>query len=43
VDVKIMLKRILKKCDEDMDWIHLAEDRDQSHFLTKAGMNLQVP
>jgi hypothetical protein len=28
VDGKITLKRIFKKRDEGMDWIHLAQDRD---------------
>jgi hypothetical protein len=27
----------------DMDWIHLAEDRDQWRTLVNLVMNLQVP
>jgi hypothetical protein len=27
----------------DMDWIHLAEDRDQWRVLLNVVMNLQVP
>jgi hypothetical protein len=29
VDGRIILKRILKECDGDMDWIELAQDRDR--------------
>jgi hypothetical protein len=28
-DGRIILKRILKKWDGDMDWIHLAQNRDR--------------
>ena len=29
VDVRVILKLILKKQDKNVDWIHLAEDKDQ--------------
>jgi hypothetical protein len=28
---------------EDLDWIHVAQDRDQCHSLVSAVMNLRVP
>jgi hypothetical protein len=42
VDGKILLERILGKYD-GVDWIHLAEDRDQWRILKNTVMNLRVP
>jgi hypothetical protein len=34
----------LKVCRvEDVDWIHLAEDRDQWHVVVNTVMNLWIP
>jgi len=43
VDGKIILKRIFRKWDGDMDWIELAQDRDRWRALVNAVMNLRVP
>jgi hypothetical protein len=42
VDGRIILKW-MKKWDESMDWIELAQDRDRWRPLVNAVMNLQVP
>jgi hypothetical protein len=38
-----MLKSILEKEDEGMDWIHLAQGRDKRRALVNMVMNLRVP
>jgi len=43
VDVTIILKWILKKLDEGMEWIELALVRNRRRFLVNAVMNLRVP
>jgi len=42
VDGNIILEWILGKRGEDMDWMHLAQARDQSLVLVDTVMNLQV-
>jgi hypothetical protein len=42
VDGRIILRWILKKCDESMDWIELAQDRDRWRAVVNAVMNLRV-
>jgi hypothetical protein len=42
VDGRIILKWVLQKWDEDMDYIHLAEDRYRWRALVNAVMNLRV-
>jgi hypothetical protein len=37
-----ILKRILKKY-EGVDWIHLAQDRDQWRAVVKTVMNVRIP
>jgi hypothetical protein len=39
-NIKVDLKEI---CWEGVDWIHLAEDRDQLCAFVNTVMNLQVP
>jgi hypothetical protein len=39
-DIKMDLKKIVWDC---MDWIHLAEDRDQWRALVNTVMNHRVP
>jgi hypothetical protein len=39
---RIILKRILKKCDLGMGWIDLYQDRDRWWALVIAVMNLRV-
>jgi hypothetical protein len=41
IDGRIILK--WKKWDGGMDWIELAQDRDQWRALLSAVMNLRVP
>jgi hypothetical protein len=44
VDGRIILRRDLKEiCWENVDWIHLAQDRDQWQALVNTVMNLWVP
>jgi hypothetical protein len=43
VDGRKILKRIFKKCDGNMDWIELAQDRDRWRALVNAVMNHRVP
>ena len=43
VDGRIILRWIFRKCDGDMDWINLAQDRDRWRALVKAVINLRVP
>jgi hypothetical protein len=40
---EIILKWILKKCDGDMDWIELAQDRNRWWALVNEVMNLWFP
>jgi hypothetical protein len=40
---RIILKWILEKQDEGVDWIHLAQDRDRWRALVNTIMNLRVP
>ena len=42
VDGRIILKWMLRKWDEGMDWIDRAEDRDRWRALVNAIMNLRV-
>ena len=42
IDGRIILKRILEKWDEGMDWIDLAQDRVRWRALVSAVMNLRV-
>jgi hypothetical protein len=43
-DGRIILKWILAEIEwEDVDWIHVAEARDQSHDLVNTVTNLRVP
>jgi hypothetical protein len=42
VDGRIILQWILEKCDEDIDWIDLAQDRDRWWPLVNVVTNLQV-
>jgi hypothetical protein len=44
VDGKIILDWVLGKIGWDgVDWMHLAQDRDQWRVLVNTVMNLQVP
>jgi hypothetical protein len=43
VDGRIILKRIFKKRDEGMHWIHLAQDRNIWRALVNAVMNIRFP
>jgi hypothetical protein len=38
VDGRIILKRIFRKWDRNMDWIDLVQDRESWHALVNAGM-----
>ena len=42
IDGRIIFKRIFEKCDEGMDWIDLAENRDRWRAAVNAVMNLRV-
>jgi hypothetical protein len=43
IDGRIILKRIFKKWDWDMNWIELAQDRDRWRAVVNVVMNLRVP
>jgi hypothetical protein len=43
IDGKIILEWILGKCGGNVDWIHLAQNRDQWQAVVDTIMNLQVP
>jgi hypothetical protein len=43
VDERIMLKRILKHGQENLNWIHLAQDRVQWRAVVITVMNRGVP
>jgi hypothetical protein len=43
VDGRIILKRVFKKLDGDMDWIELAQDRGRWRAVVNAVLNLRVP
>jgi hypothetical protein len=40
-NIKMNLQEV--GCDEGMDWIVLAKDRDMQRAFVKAAMNLRVP
>jgi hypothetical protein len=40
VDGRIMLKCVLEKWDEGMDWINLAQNRDRCRSVVNATINL---
>jgi hypothetical protein len=41
--VRIILKRILEEKDGYVDWIDLAQDREQCRALVDIEMNFRVP
>jgi hypothetical protein len=43
VDGRIILERILKRLDGDMDWIDLAQNRDRWQVIVNTAMNPRVP
>ena len=43
VDGRMILKFILVKWDESIDWIDLAQERDRWQALVNAVMNLGLP
>ena len=42
IDGRIILERVFEKWDGGMDWIGLAQDRDQWQALVNAVVNLRV-
>jgi hypothetical protein len=42
VDGRIILKWVLERLDEGMDWINLVQDRDRWRAVVNAVMNLRV-
>jgi hypothetical protein len=42
-DGRIILKWIFEKCDEGMDWIDLAQDRDTWQTVVNTVINLRIP
>ena len=43
VDLRIILRWILRKWDEGMEWIDVAQDRDRWRALVNAVMNRRFP
>jgi hypothetical protein len=43
VDGKLILKWILRKRWEIVEWMHLAQDRDQWLALVNMTMNIRIP
>jgi len=43
VDKTIILKRILKKQDDGVDWMHVAKDREKWRVLFITGLNVRIP
>jgi hypothetical protein len=43
IDGRIILEWVLEKRWQIVDWIHLAQDRDQWQALVNTVMNLRVP
>ena len=42
IEGRIILRWILRKCEGDVDWIDLAQDRDRLQALVYVVMNLRV-
>jgi hypothetical protein len=40
VNGKIILKMIFKKCDGDVDWVYVAQDKGRLRAVVSAVMNL---